>query len=253
MRVRTFRWKECLLIALVVFVLLFAMSLRMSDQDGTWTAKHLKEVIAANILQVKAFFRRDRAVNAKAEPVRQTEETTDTKIEPLYQKYKNKYALLGGVFLELLTFDPEEESNPWRHGYEDTGSSLPDWAVGEYGVIPPRRILQILGPNEMLVAGFLSEQGRVVHFKGWPTEGLAKGQPWPFDPYAPDPNRQTEPIEVAIVGTYTYGTIIGTKAAVPSAAPLELFRKGITLVQFQDLLISKAELPRDLQQLRSDI
>jgi hypothetical protein len=230
------------------FVSFFVLPLWMLDQFKSWIAKPTSEITTADVMQVKTLFHKEEAINIKNEIVEQ-------KYKKFHQKYRNKYALLpvSGIFVELLDFDPIEESSPYRHGYEDASYLLPDWSVGEYGAIPPRRILQILGPDEMLVAGFISEDGRVVHFKGWPTEGLVSGQPWPFDPHGLDPNEETEPIEVAIVGTYRYGTIIGEAKTVPSAVPLELFRKGITLEQFQDLLLIKAELPEDLLQFKTEI
>jgi hypothetical protein len=241
-------WREFSLIVMIMFLSVFLLALRMLNQDGTSTAISASGVITETVMQAKALFGGEDAVNTKVDPFYQ-------KYGKSYQKYKNKYALLpvSRVYVELLNFDPEDESSPWIHGHEDAGDSLPDWAVGEYGVIPPRRIVQILGPDEMLVAGLISEGGRVVHFKGWPTEGLVSGQAWPSDPYGPDPDEERAPTEVAVVGTYKYGTIIGTPATVPSAAPLELFRKGVTLEQFKDLLLSKAELPEDLQQIKSEM
>lgn len=249
------RWKECLLAVLILFVPIFVLSQWMLAQAGTWTAKPTEKVITKIVSQAKALFHRGEAVKMQPTVLFSREEIIDAKFELFYQKYKNKYALLAvsGVYVELLGFDPKDESSPFRHGYEDPDYLLPNWTVGEYGIIPPRRILQILGPDEMLVVGFVSEAGQAVHFKGWPTKGLVKGQPWPFDPYGPEPNEERQPIEVAIVGTYRYRTILETEATVPSAAPLELFRKGITLEQFKDLLLSKAELPEDLQQFKLEL
>ncbi|MHC4424836.1 MAG: hypothetical protein ACYSYV_01920 [Planctomycetota bacterium] len=248
MRIRKSHWRECSLIVMIMFLSLFLVAMRMLNQDGTPTAISANEAVTKGVMQANALSRGEDAVNTKVDPFYQ-------KYGKSYQKYKNKYALLpvSLVYVELLSFDPEDESSPWIHGHEDADDSLPDWAVGEYGVIPPRRIVQILGPDEMLVAGLISEGGRVVHFKGWPTEGLANGQAWPFDPYGPDPNEERAPAEVAVVGTYRYGTIIGEAATVPSVVPLGLFRKGVTLGQFKDLLLSKAELPEDLQQLKSEM
>jgi len=113
--------------------------------------------------------------------------------------------------------------------------------------------MQILGPDEMLVAGLISEGGRLVRFRGWLTAGLKSGQIWPFDPYHPDPNEQVEPLEVAVAGTYTYRTLLGESITVPSVVPLRLFREGITSEQFRNLLLTKAELPNDLRQLKSQL
>jgi hypothetical protein len=252
---RKFRWKECLLAVLILFVSIFVLSQWMLDQAGTWTEKPTKKVISGIVRQAKALFHREETINIQPTVLFRRQETTNTKFELFYQKYKNKYALLpvSGVYVELLSFNPKDESGPSRQGYEDPGHSLPDWAVGEYGAIPPRRILQILGPDEMLVVGFVSEGGRVVHFKGWPTKGLVKGQPWPFDPHGPDPNQEKEPTEVAVVGTYKYRTILEAVATVPSAVPLILFRKGLTMEQFKDLLLSKEQLPEDLQHFKSEL
>jgi hypothetical protein len=230
------------------FVSFFVLPLWMLDQVKSWMSKPASEVTAADVMQAKSLFQREEVINTKTELFSQ-------KYKKFHQQYRNKYALLpvSGIFVELLDFDPKGETSPYKNGYEDANHLLPDWAVGEYGAISPRRIVQILGPDEMLVAGFISEDGRVVHFKGWPTEGLVSGQPWPFDPHNLDPNEETEPIEVAIVGTYRYGTIIGEAKTVPTAVPLQLFRKGVTLEQFKDLLLIKAELPEDLLQFKSEI
>lgn len=247
-RIRKSHWRECSLIVVIMFLSVLLLSLRLLDQGGTWKAESAKKVITENVVQANALFGGEETTNTKIEPFYQ-------KYEKLYKKYKNKYALLpvSRVYVELLSFDPEDKSSLRRNGYEDAGHPLPDWAAGEYGVIPPRRILQILGPDEMLVVGFISEGGRVVHFKGWPTEGLMNGQPWPFDPHGMNPDEEREPTEVAIVGTYRYGTVIGAAATVPSAVPLQIFRKGITPEQFRDLLLSKAELPEELQQFKSEM
>ncbi len=192
-------------------------------------------------------------------PVAQPEENFNPKVDPFteiyeqcYAKYRNRYALLefSNEFVELSDFDPLQESKRYRRGNEDTGHPLPDWETGQYGSIPPRRIVQILGPDDMLVAGLFSEGGRLVRFRGWLTAGLRKGQVWPFNPNEADPNERTEPLEVAVAGEYTYRTLLGEKITVPSVVPLKIFRQGITPEQFRSLLLIRSELPDELRRLR---
>ncbi|UCD00142.1 MAG: hypothetical protein JSW66_09725 [Phycisphaerales bacterium] len=256
--IRKFRWKVFVtdgLIALVLLSFLSALSVWILGQEAArleGPAKHAAASVArraANLIGV------NQRAGAEVESLDREESEIDKRIWPLYVKYKNKYALLpvGGEYVELLCFDPEEEGRLYKHGCADAGPSLPDWGIGEYGAIPPRRILQVLGPDEMLVAGFVSEDGRVVHFKGWPTDGLIDGRPWPYEPGIVDPQQGEKAMEVAVVGTYRYRTLIGAPANIPSVVPLELFRMGVTPDQFKGLLLSNVELPEDLQQLRSDI
>ncbi|MHC4681780.1 MAG: hypothetical protein ACYTEK_24200 [Planctomycetota bacterium] len=255
---RRFRWKVSLtggLIALVLLSFLSALSVWILSQKAARLEGPAKHAAASVVRRAANLINRNQRAGAEVESFDREESGIDKRISPLYAKYKNKYALLpvSGEYVELLGFNPENESRLYKHGYADAGCLLPDWGVGEYGAIPPRRILQILGPDGMLVAGFVSEDGRIVHFKGWPTDGLTDGQPWPYEPSMADPKQDEKAMEVAVVGTYKYRTLIGAAANIPSVVPLELFRKGVTPDQFKGLLLSNMELPEDLQQFRSDI
>ncbi|MFH1715817.1 MAG: hypothetical protein ABIF19_00565 [Planctomycetota bacterium] len=253
-RIVMHRWKEYLLILLFVSLSIFALSLRVLGPRGGWKPEPAKGVVAGNLGGAPV-------LSGGQGAIAEAEEAVDTKVEPFgrkyeefYNKYRNMYALLAvrNEYVELPGFNPQDESRRYKRGHEDAGSQLPDWETGQYGSIPPRRIIQILGPDEMLVAGLISEGGRLVHFRGWLTAGLKSGQVWPFDPYQPDPNEEREPLEVAVAGMYTYRTLLGKSITVPCVVPLRLFREGITPEQFRNLLLTKAELPDDLREFKSE-
>jgi len=252
-RIVMHRWKEYLLILLFVSLSIFALSLRVLGPHGGRNTE-VEGVVAGNLGDAPV-------LSGGRGTISEIEEAVDTKVDPLahkyegsYNTYKNVYASLAfsNEFVELPGFNPQDEGERYIHGHEDGGTPLPEWETGQYGSIPPRRIIQILGPEEMLVAGLISEGGRLVRFRGWLTAGLKSGQVWPFDPYQPDPNEETEPLEVAVAGMYTYRTLLGESITVPSVVPLRLFREGVTPEQFRNLLLTRAELPDDLQQLKSE-
>ncbi len=252
-RIMPDRWKGYLFIILFMSLSFAALWLYVLRPRPRLEAEPAARLVAANLGNT--------VVSVGRNLVAETEATIDTKVDPfvkkyedVYAKYKNKYALLAfsNEFVELPDFNQQQESKWYKHGDKDTERPLPDWETGQYGSVPPRRIVQILGPDEMLVAGLFSESGRLVRFRGWLTAGLRKGQIWPETQKA-DPNEQTEPLEVAVEGQYTYRTILGQSITVPSVVPLKLFREGITPEQFRNLLLTGTALPEELRQFNSQL
>jgi len=253
-RIMLRRWKAYLLITLFISVSLPALWLQVLRPNASPKGKAPARISAGSLGAA--------AAAGKRAPVAEAEEAADSRVDPFagkyedfYNKYRNKYAVLAfsNEFVELPGFDRLDESKEYTRGYADAGSALPDWETGRYGSIPPRRIIQILGPDEMLVAGLISEGGRLVRFRGWLTAGLRNGQIWPSALHQRDPNEQAEPLEVAVEGQYTYRTLIGKSVTVPSVVPLRLFREGITPEQFRNLLLTRTELPEDLRGLKSEL
>jgi len=247
-------WKGYLLISLFIPLMLLALWL------GVLRPKVRPKAATAGALSADSIGRA--AVTGPGANAAEPKEAANGEVDPFtgqyedfYNRYRNTYALLAfsNEFVELPGFDPRAETKGYTRGNADDGGALPEWIAGQYGSIPPRRIIQILGPDEMLVAGLISEGGRLARFRGWLTAGLSSGQVWPHNPYHPDPNEQAEPLEVAVEGQYTYRTLLGKSVTVPSVVPLRLFREGLTREQFRNLLLTRADLPDDLRQLSSQL
>jgi len=255
-RIMPRHWKMYLLITTFISLSLSALWLQLLRPSVPPKAEPARGLSAVSLGGAAVPGKMAPVLGAEAEETAGTEtDLFDGNYENFYNKYRNTYALLAfsNEFVELPGFDPLDESKGYTHGYADAGSALPDWEAGRYGSIPPRRIIQILGPDEMLVAGLISEGGRLARFRGWFTAGLRSGQIWPSGPLQSDPNEQAEPLEVAVEGQYTYRTLLGKSVTVPSVVPLRLFREGITPEQFRDLLLTRTELPDDLRQLKSGL
>ena len=168
-----------------------------------------------------------------------------------YQKYKNKYALLDGKYIFLSTFVPK-----------DSNSDISKWAVGEYGRVGRYRgfeIFQIFGTDEMFIVyrgdayEAYGSRKRMARFKGWSTKNLIDGERWKGNVRCEENSDEYCGADIAIVGTYGYTTTSGGTNTVLDVVPVELFRKGITLEQFKEMLKTKGDLPDDLKKLRSDI
>lgn len=175
------------------------------------------------------------------------------KILELYQKYKNKYALLGGEYLRLPKFDLQEWHNIVWEDYTDT---LEKWAVGEFGSIVYCKVMQILGPDEMLVicghfSLFYDTPDVYARFRGWSTENLVDRRLW-SDPYWKK-YYDTPRTDIAIVGTYQHETILGTTSTVFDVVPLALFEKGLSKAEFLKMLKEVDNLPKELSSLKPNL
>ncbi len=212
-------------------------------------------------------------------------------IAELYHKYKDKYALLDGKYIFFPNFDlkfansRKGKSYPTDYPYSSKKlwfMELPEWAIGEYGLagwgrgpfmVNQLTIFQVLGPDEMLVKRLLGPeemianhllqpsrqsdyglQSKLVRFKGWSTKNFIDGQRWVGDKRRPDDsNGECIGVDIAVVGTYRYRTASGASKTILDVVPLELFRKGITLEQFKEMLKTKRDLPDELRELRAGL
>jgi uncharacterized protein (UPF0147 family) len=102
---------------------------------------------------------------------------------------------------------------------------LPDAKVGEYGWIDSSHVLQVIGPDEMLIVVAGNEE-RTVRVVGCDTAGLVDGQ-WLGSKGLHEP--------MAIVGTSTYGTGIGSNT-VFLAVPVAIARRGISFENYVRLV-----------------
>lgn len=186
-----------------------------------------------------------------------------------YQKYKNKYALLDGEYIFFPNFDIEySNSRKGQHpepyeGYTEEWINhlrgvweleLPKWAVGEYGRggrYQGFEIFQILGPDEMFIVYDNYPKPKLARFKGWSTKNLIDGERWKGNVRCEENSDEYCGVDIAIVGTYGYTTFLGTPKTILDVVPLELFRKGITLEQFKEMLKTKDELPEELQKIKT--
>jgi len=119
-----------------------------------------------------------------------------------------------------------------------------DAAVGSYGGIAFTKVFQVLGPYEMILSNVGWSNQYTVRVKGFSTEGLVDGQQWngvmerheipnEVGKYRYSTNVDAE---IAIIGTWTYGTAIGSQKTIFTAVPLDFIRRGLTRSQFQQLL-----------------
>lgn len=120
------------------------------------------------------------------------------------------------------------------------------FAVGKYCGINRPKIDQILGPYEMLVSVDVGRGGgskQTTRIKGFVTEGLVDGQSWEgymnadvdinWDDYF---THLRVTAEIAIIGTWTYPTAMGSQKTVFTAVPLSFIREGLTKAEFENLL-----------------
>ena len=115
-------------------------------------------------------------------------------------------------------------------------------SVGDYGKARSVTIIQVLGPYGMLV-----ELGnkQLIRLKGYTTKGLVDGKWWTgqnwlgnLSKVVHDTKGKVQFItpEIAIIGTWTYTTAMGSQRTVFTAIPLDFIREGLTRAQFQELL-----------------
>lgn len=139
---------------------------------------------------------------------------------------------------------------------------LPKWAVGEYGRVGRYgfyglKIFQIISPDEMYIIYDTYHnppsppETKWARFKGWSTKNLVDGELWKGDIRCEENSDEYCGVDIAIVGTHQYTTIFGGMKTILDVVPLELFRKGITLEQFKEMLKTKDELPEELQKIKT--
>jgi hypothetical protein len=117
---------------------------------------------------------------------------------------------------------------------EDFDTFLPHiLAPGYYFEVAYSEIIQILGPEEMLISwkpipSNTTMKSRIIRIKGYSTKGLTDGVKWP--------NVISKDSEIAIIGTWAYTTTAGGRKTVLTAIPLDFIRKGLTEAEFEQLL-----------------
>lgn len=127
-------------------------------------------------------------------------------------------------------------------------------AVGDYGKPRYVEIIQILGPYEMIVEyitthggppGVGSSADQLIRLKGYSTRGLVDGDTWTARKWMAELSEvvyrstgRTQYItpEIAVIGTWTYTTAMGTQKTIFTAVPLDFIRHGLTKSQFESLL-----------------
>ena len=178
----------------------------------------------------------------------------------LYEKYKNKYAYVDGEYVTLPDFDlryrssrmdaplprsylsvrvlprkkvarSEEQLAPIRDRWR---TSLPCLKVGQFGRVENFSVHRILGPDDMVVYKTKRYwdkkvwRERLIRIKGFPTAGLDR---------APNMERILgAPLEIGIIGTYSYSRPKGRDLNIYQALPMSVIRKGLSEQQFEEML-----------------
>lgn len=187
----------------------------------------------------------------------------EASFEKLYARYRYSFVVLDGKYVRLPILDLQEKGD------------LTSLAPSKAGHISLAWIVQVLGPEEMLVrvftpakskktttpsralrrAGVAAGQGalelrnrwrRANQFKkGLSTSHypLVRFKGWPTKGLTDDALWRPEGGEqIAVIGTWRYRTSDGGSRTVLNAIRLEQARKGITKQQFRDLLQSGVNL-----------
>jgi hypothetical protein len=110
-------------------------------------------------------------------------------------------------------------------------------SVGDYGGVGLVTVVQVLGLDEMLA--------EIIHYGAWrdsplariegfSTKGLVDGQHW-SGYMRKFISHDYVHAEIAIVGTWSYTTTLGSQKTVLAAIPLDLIRRELTKKQFEEL------------------
>jgi len=116
---------------------------------------------------------------------------------------------------------------------EKVGTAPSLLAPGYYFKVAYSEIIQVLGPDEMLISWKLipsdhTMRSSIIRIKGYSTSGLTDGIRWP--------NAISENSDIAIIGTWTYTTTTGARKTVLTAIPLDFIRRDLTEAEFEQLL-----------------
>lgn len=217
-------------------------SLRQKEWSDSETAD-LEEEIKRQKEQVRSLALKAEQAKAEKEKAQQEYEATQT-IETKKQKTMESdekviWTELG--FHKFYNISPKGK-------VEETAID----AVGDYGKPRGVKIIQVLGPYEMIVEyytmhggpGWASSAEQLIRLKGYSTRGLVDGDSWTARKWMGELSKvvyestgtQRITPEIAIIGTWTYTTAVGTQKTIFTAVPLDFIRHGLTKSQFESLL-----------------
>lgn len=110
---------------------------------------------------------------------------------------------------------------------------LPGVTLGSYGRLPSALVLQVIGPDDLLLTN-VGPMNDVVRLTGDSTDGISDGKYWhgSFSPGLPDQAGE----RVVCVGTSTYTDVSGGSRTVPQLVPISLVRIGISFEDYRRLV-----------------
>jgi hypothetical protein len=152
------------------------------------------------------------------------------KDDELFAAYAKKFVLVDGKHVDV-----PDKIKPGGAGKVVAS----DLAVGDFGGLEDAKILQVLGPDAMLVSlkytttsisftgvrarQSFSSQTKVIMLKGFATRDRADGEDMDGE-------------RVAVVGTTSYKTVLGVVRTVLLAVPLKKVETGLSKEEFTAML-----------------
>ena len=129
------------------------------------------------------------------------------------------YLRVDGQWVKLPHFDFTQLTSAMGTR-EQVSESIPRVAVGEHGKLSGLRVVQILGPTDMIVATWSDTWIRLT---GVNTTGLTDGCGVELDG------------PVGIIGTWRYTTVLGSGRTILLAAPVRLLQQGLSSAELEQL------------------